>query len=92
MFEVPVIAVFTKLDQFRRNTRMKLEDENDRRETDLNIEVEASFNQHYLGGFTKPPPFVRLESEDFADHLTCTVSISVLQKCISKADVLISLK
>jgi len=71
---------------------MKLEDEDGDREKDLNAEVETVFNQHYLGRFTKPTPFVRLESENFADHLTCTILISVLQKCIDKADVLISSK
>lgn len=50
---------------------MKLED--DDREADLNTEVEATFNQDYLGGFTKRPPFVRLESEDVADNLSCTI-------------------
>ena len=70
---------------------MRLEDENDR-ETDLNTKVEATFNQHYLDEFTEHPPFVRLESEDFADHLTCTILISVLEKCISKAYALILLK
>ena len=70
---------------------MNLEDESDRRETDLDIEVEAKFDQQYLDGFTERPPFVRLESEDFADHPTCTVLISILQKCISKANVLTSL-
>jgi len=90
-FEVPVVAVFTKFDQFKRNVRMKSEDENDR-ETDLDTKVEATFNQHYLYGFTKRPPFVRLESEDFVHQLTYTILISVLQKCTNKADVLISLK
>ena len=70
---------------------MKLEDENDHRETDLDTEVEAQFDQHYLDGFTERPPFVRLESEGFSNHLTCTVLISVLQKCISRANVLILL-
>jgi len=70
---------------------MKSEDENDQ-ETDLDTKVEATFNQHYLHGFTKRPPFVLLESEGFVDQLTCTVLISVLQKCTNKADVLISLK
>ena len=61
-FEVPIIAVFTKFDQFKRNIRMDL---GASRETDINADVEAAFDQHYLDKFTKRPSFVRLESEDF---------------------------
>jgi hypothetical protein len=56
---VPVIAVFTKYDQFKRDIKMKLEDEN--RETDLDTEVEKIFDQHYLASLGGDPPFVRLE-------------------------------
>jgi hypothetical protein len=66
-FQVPVIAVFTKYDQFRRNIGIKLEDQH-RDPSLLEVEVERVFNQHYLAGLTGPPPFVRLESEDFDDH------------------------
>ena len=59
-FQVPVIAVFTKFDQFRHNIRMKLEDEG---RMDLNTEVENIFKQHYLARLNGPPPFIRLESE-----------------------------
>jgi len=59
-FQVPVIAVFTKFDQFRHNIRMKLEDEGG---MDLNTEVENIFNQHYLARLNGPPLFIRLESE-----------------------------
>jgi hypothetical protein len=58
---------------------MKLKDANDHRETDLDTEVEAAFSQHYLDGFTKRPPFVRLESENLFGHITCATLISVLQ-------------
>jgi hypothetical protein len=62
-----VIAVFTKYDQFRRNIIIKLEDQ--RRDPSLlDAEVESVFNEHYLAGLTGPPPFIRLESEDFDDH------------------------
>lgn len=64
---MPVIAVFTKFDQFKRNIRMDL---GANRETNIDREVEAAFDQHYLDEFTKRPPFVRLESEGFHDHLT----------------------
>ena len=63
-FQVPVIAVFTKYDQFKRDIKMKLQDEGRDPETDLNAEVENTFNQHYLASLNGHPPFIRLESED----------------------------
>ena len=66
-FLVPVIAVFTKHDQFRRNLKIKLEDQH-RGPALLDAEVESAFNQHYLAGLTGPPPFIRLESEDLPCH------------------------
>ena len=64
-FQVPVIALFTKYDQFKRDIKMKLEDESRDPEMDLHAEVETIFNQHYLAGLSGPPspPFIRLESE-----------------------------
>ena len=62
--QVPVIAVFTKYDQFKRDIKMKLEDEGRDSEMDLNAEVEKIFNQHYLADLNGPPPFIRLESKD----------------------------
>ena len=62
-FPVPVIAVFTKYDQFKRNIKMKLEDEDRDLEIDLNAEAENIFKQHYLDSLNGPPPFIRLESE-----------------------------
>ena len=67
-FEVPVIAVFTKYDQFKRNIKMKLEDEAHEGRGAGKIfetEVESVFNHHYLASLGKTPPFVRLESEDY---------------------------
>ena len=61
-FQVPVIAVFTKYDQFRRNIRMNLDDEGHDLEIDLDAEVENRFNQQYLASLDGPPPFIRLES------------------------------
>ena len=63
-FQVPVIAVFTKFDQFKRDIMMKLEDEGHDQEIDLDAEVENIFNQHYLASLNGPPPYIRLESED----------------------------
>ena len=67
-FQVPVIAVFTKYDQFKRNIKMKLEDEAHEGRGQGKIfenEVERVFNHHYLASLGRIPPFVRLESEDF---------------------------
>jgi hypothetical protein len=67
--QVPVIAVFTKYDQFRRDIRTKLEDED--RDPDhpdpalLNTEMERIFNEEFLANLKGSPPIVRLESEDF---------------------------
>jgi hypothetical protein len=66
-FPVPVIAVFTKYDQFRANMRMVLEDQ-DRDPSFLNAEAERVFSGHYLARLMRSAPFVRLESEDFYDH------------------------
>ena|SRR5260221_12515626 len=63
--QVPVIAVFTKFDQFKRDIKMKLEDDGRDPETDLDAEVEGVFKRHYLAGLAGSPPFIRLESEDF---------------------------
>jgi hypothetical protein len=64
VLQVPVIAVFTKYDQFRRNISFKLEDMG-RNPTELEDEAESMFRQHYLDCLGKIPPFVRLESESF---------------------------
>ena len=63
-FPVPVIAVFTKYDQFKRNIKMKLEDEDRDPKIYLDAEAENIFKQHYLANLDGPPPFIRLESED----------------------------
>ena len=64
IFQVPVIAVFTKYDQFKRDIKMKLEDEGRDPETHFDAEVKSVFDQYYLGSLSGPPAFVRLESED----------------------------
>ena len=63
-FQVPVIAVFTKFDQFKRDIKMKLEDEGRDPDIYLDTEVENTFKRHYLDGLNGPPPFIRLESEN----------------------------
>ena len=70
IFEVPVIAVFTKFDQFKRNIKMQLEDEGRDIETHFETEVKSVFDQYYLGGLSEPPPYVRLESEELFRQFT----------------------
>jgi hypothetical protein len=65
IFQVPVIALFTKYDQFKRDIKMKLEDQPDHPEIDVDAEVKRVFEEHYLAGLTGPPPYICLESEDF---------------------------
>jgi hypothetical protein len=71
---VPVIAVFTKYDQFRRNIRIKLEDQC-RDPLLLDNEVARVFNERYLASLRGSPPFVCLESEGFFSQLACTTLI-----------------
>ena len=62
-----MIAVFTKFDQFKRDIRMKVEDQ-DRDADDpaiLKAEMERIFNEEFLANLKESPPIVRLESEDF---------------------------
>jgi hypothetical protein len=77
IFQVPVIAVFTKYDQFKRDIKMKLEDEGRDTETHFDSEVKSVFDRYYLGSLSGPPPFVRLESEDFFSQFT-RILISVI--------------
>ena len=63
IFQVPVIAVFTKYEQFRREVMMKLEDQK-RDLALLKTEMEEVFKNHYLSNLPGSPPFVCLESED----------------------------
>jgi hypothetical protein len=51
-FPVPVIAVFTKCDQFRRDIRIKMEDEC-RDLALLDVEVENNFKDNYLAHLRK---------------------------------------
>ena len=69
IFLVPVIAVFTKYDQVRREINFRLDDEGLDTSTDpalLSIEVERIFGEQYLARLTGSPPVVRLESENLS--------------------------
>ena len=68
---VPVVAVFTKYDQFRRETSFRLEDQGFDPSTDtalLNAEVEKVFEEQYLAKLPVSAPAVCLESESFVNH------------------------
>jgi hypothetical protein len=76
IFQVPVIAVFTKYDQFKRDIKMKLEDEGRNPETEFDTEVESVFDQYYLSGLSGSLLFVRLESERlFLGHSLILISV-----------------
>jgi hypothetical protein len=87
IFEVPVIAVFTKYEQFRRDVRMKLEDQQGGEvgQVLLDAKLEEIFNEHYRANLRESVPCVRLESEEFVNNLGCIPLISVLQECTSLA-------
>jgi len=70
IFQVPVIAVFTKYDQFKHDIKMKLEDEGRDPGIHFDTEVEHVFNEYYLVSLSGPPPFVCLESEDSFNQFT----------------------
>ena len=63
-FEVPVIVVFTKFDQFLRNVEMHLVDYPDEYPPDSKVSevAEEQFKEHYLGPLGDDVTFVRLES------------------------------
>jgi hypothetical protein len=63
IFQVPVVAVFTKYDQFKIDTMLKLEDENRYDEDDFDEEVENRFDQRYLSGLEGHSLYIRLEGE-----------------------------
>jgi hypothetical protein len=65
IFQVPVIAVFTKFDQFKRDIKIKLEDRGRDPELHLEDEVECIFRERYLAYLVGHPPFIRLQSEGF---------------------------
>ena len=62
-FQVPVIAVFTKYDQFRRNVDMDVFDYPDEYPNiDVSLVAEKQFQEHYLRPLGDDVNYVRLES------------------------------
>jgi hypothetical protein len=63
-FEVPVIAVFTKYDQFLYNVEMDvLDDPEEYPDRSVSEVVEQVFQEHYLGPLGDSIGYVQLESE-----------------------------
>jgi hypothetical protein len=60
-FPVPVIAVFTKYDQFLRNVTMYLEDYGNP-DDNLSDAVKSQFKEHYVAHLGEGVRFVQLES------------------------------
>jgi hypothetical protein len=91
---VPVIAVFTKYDQFRRDTIFRLEDQGVETSTDpacLTAEMERIFEEQYLAKLTGSAPVVCLESESFVNQIAYATLISVPQTCTSPTESVLSL-
>ena len=61
-FEVPVIALFTKYDQFLINVEMDVDDDPVTYPGEVLEEAEKRFEEHYLGPLGKDVRYVRLES------------------------------
>ena len=73
ILQVPVIALFTKYDQFRRNIQMNLADKPDKQhnhplsEMEIDAEVESTFQREYFAHLrgNLSLKFIRLEREGF---------------------------
>ena len=62
-FEVPVVVVFTKYDQFLRNVEMHLLDyPNEYPDSNVSQAAEKQFQEHYLHPLGDDVRYVRLES------------------------------
>ena len=63
-FQVPVIAVFTKSDQFLRNVKMDVSDYPDKYlNRSLSEVAKEQFEEHYLHPLGEDVGYVQLESE-----------------------------
>ena len=63
-FQVPVIAVFTKYDQFLRNVKMDALDDPDKYlGRSVSEAAKEQFQEHYLGPLGDEVGYVQLESE-----------------------------
>ena len=63
-FQVPVIAVFTKYDQFLRNVKMDVLDYPDKYlNRSVSVVAKERFEEHYLQPLGEDVGYVQLESE-----------------------------
>ena len=84
IFEVPVIAVFTKYDQFRYDIEMRPENQDRDAKAQLHVEIDRVFKQEYLDNLKETPPYICLESE--VSVIVGTYAILILsQKCMKPA-------
>ena len=60
-FEVPIIALFTKYDQFLFNVEMDVLDDPDKYPGEVSEEAEKQFQEHYLRPLGEKARYVRLE-------------------------------
>ena len=89
ILQVPLMALFTKYDQFRRNIKVKLIDKHDHPITETHVKGEAKsvFEQHYTPKLhERSTPFICLESEEFVTDWPIILLISVLQTCTTNAN------
>jgi hypothetical protein len=82
--EVPVIAVFTKYDQFLHNVEMHLTDyPSEYPDSNVSELAEKQFQEHYLRPLGDDVRYVRLES-GFKLRVKCPEYTDVPQKCKDK--------
>ena len=67
-FIVPIIAVFTKYDQFKVDMEFKLEDSgwDNPGQDSIDAKIKECFEEEYLGKIDGAPRHVQLESEAFS--------------------------
>ena len=61
--EVPIVALFTKYDQFLFNVEMDVLDDPDKYPGEVSEETEKQFQEHYLRPLGEKARYVRLERE-----------------------------
>jgi hypothetical protein len=91
IFQVPVIAVFTKYDQFRSDIELRLEDQDRDAKAHLDAEIDRAFNQEYLANLEGAPPYICLESEVSMTVETSILISLVVQKCTKPAHTVVIL-
>ena len=80
-FEVPVIVVFTKHDQFIRNVAIHLSDyPNEYPKSNVSEVAETLFQEHYMQHLGNDIKFVRLKS-GFGHKCQCVYADVLWQKC-----------